>query len=386
MKKIHILLLLFSMIFFYSCSEKKNIKISGQITGGARKVLYLDYLKVNKTDPIDSVKISRDGSFSFSFHSPHPGIYLLRSESGKLINLLPHPGENLTITADYEEFSRNYTVAGSEESEYLRQLVSKIQDTRDKLTQLDNIYGSLPNVTEEQASEYITKRKNIIKDQRDYSIRFIIEHLNSLASIYALYQEIDKGQYVLSENRDIQYMKIVADSVSKAYPDVALVQSFVNDARKAEQRFYNLKSLSEKMGIAEVGIPEIALPDPEGDTIKLSSLRGKTVLLYFWSTISKEGSALNPALKDIYNKNKSAGFEIYAVAIERSKEAWKRVLRFDELNWINVSELTYPESEAAAFYNVKVIPSTFLINKEGDIVARDIHGPELQKWLDNMLK
>ena len=349
-------------------------------------MLYLDYLKVNKTEPMDSVKISRDGSFSFSFHSPHPGIYLLRSESGKLINLLPHPGENLTITADYEEFSRNYTVAGSEESEYLRQLVSKIQDTRDKLTQLDNVYGSLPNVTEGQASDYITKRKNIIKDQRDYSIRFIIEHLNSLASIYALYQEIDKGQYVLSENRDIQYMKIVADSVSKAYPDVALVQSFVNDARKAEQRFYNLKSLSEKMGIAEIGIPEIALPDPEGDTITLSSLRGKTVLLYFWSTVSKEGSALNTGLKDIYNKNKSAGFESYAVAIERSKEAWKRVLRFDELNWINVSELTYPESEAAAFYNVKVIPSTFLINKEGDIVARDIYGPELQKWLDNILK
>ena len=348
-------------------------------------MIYLDYLNVNTTEPIDSMRTKRDGKFSFSFHSPHPGIFILRSETGKLINLLPHPGESVSITANYEDFSRNYTVAGSQESEYLQQLVTKIQDTRDKLNELDNLYGSLSNVTEGQASEYISKRKNIIKDQRDYSIRFIIEHLNSLASIYAIYQELDKGQYVLSENRDIQYMKIVADSVSKAYPDVKFVQSFVNDARKAEQRFYNLKALSEKMKDAKVGFPDIALPNLKGDTVLLSSLRGKTVLLYFWSTLSKESNSLNPALKKIYSNNKDKGFEVYAVAIESNKDAWQRAIRFDELNWVNVCELSYPESESAATFNVKVIPSTFLLNKEGEIVARDIYGPELQKWLDNML-
>jgi peroxiredoxin len=369
----------------HSCGERNNITISGMAAGGEKKMIYLDYLKINTTVPIDSMRMKRDGSFSFSFHSPHPGIYLLRTESGKLINLLPHPGESLSITANYDEFGRDYTVAGSEESEYLRQLVSKIQDTRDKLGELDKLYGSLSNVTEEQASEYINRRKTIIGEQRDYSIRFIIEHLKSLSSIYALYQEIDKDQYVLSENRDIQYMKIVADSVSQAYPDVAFVQSFVADARKAEQRFYNLRTLSEKMKDAQIGMPDLALPDQNGDTIRLSSFRGKTVLLYFWSSLTKEGISLNPGLREIYQKNKNKGFEIYAVGIESSKESWTRAIRFDELNWVNVRELNYPESEAATKYNVKVIPSTFLLNKEGEVVARDIYGPELQKWLDNLL-
>ena len=377
-------IILLSLILF-SCKERDNIVIRGQIDNGARKMLYLDYLRVNKTETLDSLRIKRDGTFSFSFYSENPGIYILRNSKGKIINLLPYPGDELTLRTDYDNFDSGYTVAGSKESEYLRQLVTKIKDTRERLEKLNDAYGSLSNVTEDQASEYIAKRKAIIKDQRDFSIQFIIEHLNSLASIYAIYQEITEGQYVLGENKDIQYMKIVADSVSKAHPNVDLVQSFVNDARNAEQRFYNLKGLSEKLQEAEVGIPDITLPNTQGDSISLSSLRGKTVLVYFWSAMSEESRDLNPQLKEIYDKNKDKGFEIYAIALDNSEDLWKRAVRYDELDWINVSELTYPESKAALIFNVNVIPSTFLLNREGDVVARDIYGKELQKWLDNML-
>ncbi|MGC9343963.1 MAG: DUF4369 domain-containing protein, partial [Bacteroidales bacterium] len=280
MKNLSFVLFLLFLAFSYSCKDKDNIIIKGQLDGGSRKMLYLDFLQINKTETIDSLRINKDGAFNFSFHAKDPGIYILRNNAGKIINLLPSPGEELVVAANYETFNENYTVAGSPESENIRQLVSKLQDTREKLNKLDNAYSSLSNVTEDQASEYISRRKAIIKDQRDYSIQFIIEHLNSIASIYAIYQEISEGQYVLGENRDIQYMKIVADSVSKVYPEVEFVQSFVRDARNAEQKFYNLKGLSEKLKNAEVGIPEIAISNPMGDTVKLSSLRGKVVLVY----------------------------------------------------------------------------------------------------------
>ncbi len=385
MRKLLFPFIIFISLILSSCKEKDNIIINGTIDNGARKMLYLDYLKINKTETLDSTRIKRDRTFSFSLYSEHPGIYILRNSAGKIINLLPFPGEELTIMANYDDFSNNYTVAGSRESEYLRQLVTKIKDTREKLEKLDNAYGSLSNVTEEQASEYISKRKAIIKDQRDFSIQFIIEHLNSLASIYAIYQEITEGQYVLGENRDIQYMKIVADSVSKAYPDVALVKSFVKDARNAEQSFYNLKGLSEKIKNTGVGLPDISIPNTAGDTISLSSLKGKTVLVYFWSAISEESRELNEQLKKIYDDNKDKGFEIYAIALDNSRDLWNRAVRYDELDWINVSELSYPESRAAIIFNVNSIPSSFLLNDEGEVVARDIYGRELQKWLDNML-
>jgi len=180
-------------------------------------------------------------------------------------------------------------------------------------------------------------------------------------------------------------MKIVADSLSKSYPDVAFVESFVNDARNAEKKFYNLKGLSEKLKTAKIGVLDIALPDTQGDTIKLSSLKGKTVLVYFWSAMSQDSRSLNPQLKDIYDKNKSKGFEVYAIALDNRKDLWTQAIDYYELNWINVSELSYPESKAASLFNVKVIPANFLLNKEGEVVAKDIYGAELQKWLDNML-
>ena len=378
-------LLFFAILFMTSCSERPNIKVEGSIHGAEKEYLYLDFLNINKTETIDSVKIKSDGNFKLSFYSEYPGIYMLKNESGQIINLLPSPGENLTIEADHSKFSSDYSVTGSVESEYLRQLVEKIQDTREKLNKLNEGYESLNNITEVQASEYINQYKNITKEQRDFSIQFIIEHLSSISSIYALYQEIADGQFVLGENFDIQYMKIVADSVSKYYPNVPFVRSFVSDARNSEKQFYNLKGLEEKLKDANTNDLDLDLPDQNGNNIKLSSLKGKTVLLYFWSTKSKESLNMNASLIKIYEKNKNKGFEIYAIAIDEKKNDWMQAIKFDELNWINVSELTYPESAAAVQFNVKQVPSSFLYNKEGEIVARDLFGTELQKWLDNLL-
>jgi len=386
-------------LLFQSCAENEpyyskagfsgenRITIAGEINNADREMVYLEYLNINKTIGLDSLRTKKDGSFSFRFKSEYPGIYILRNSENKIINLLPHPGEELFIKTSLDNFDTDYTVSGSPESEHLRQLVMKLKDTRKKLNKLDDAYSTLPNVTESQASDYISRRKQIIQDQRDFSIRFVIEHLNSMSSIYALYQQISEGQYILGENREIQYMKIVADSLSNTYPGVPFVQSFVEDARNSEQKFYNLQGMSQKMKEAEVlsGLPDIALPNVSGDTVRFSSLKGKTVLLYFWSTQSETSLDMNPQLHRIYKNNKEKGFEVYAVALETKRDSWYRAISFEKLSWTNVVELGYPESGTAEKYNVQVIPSTFLINKDSEILARDIYGEELQKWLDNIL-
>jgi len=381
--------LLFSVLFLLlltSCKNKRNTVIEGTLSSGARKYLYLDYLDIDKTTKVDSLKIKKDDNFKFRIHLDEPGIYILRNENGKLINLLPSPGEHLTIQANYAEMNRDYSVSGSKESEYIRQLVEKIYNTRDRLSKLDEMYDSLSNVTQDQASDYINQRKAIIREQRNFTIQFIIEHLNNLASIYAVYQTINPGQYVLGESRDIQYMKIVADSLSDKYPDVKLVDSFVDDARTTEQKFYSAVELQKKLNNASYGLPDLRIPNLKGDTIALSSLKGKTVLLYFWASSSRASREENLSLKKIYHNNKDKGFEIYAVSLDNDKTQWRQAVRYDELPWINVSELTFPNSRATAIYNVKKLPATFLLNSKGEVVARDIYGRELQKWLDNMLK
>ncbi|MCF8378575.1 MAG: AhpC/TSA family protein [Bacteroidales bacterium] len=384
MRKIF-LFFLFTSLLFTSCTDRPNIKIEGSIHGGGKNFLYLDFLNINKTESVDSVRIKKDGSFKFSFYSEYPGIYILRNEAGQIINLLPYPDEKLVIEADYSKFNSSYSVSGSKDSEYLRQLVEKLSDTREKLTSLNSAYESLTNLTEEQASDYIARYKEIIKEQRDFSIHFIIEHLSSISSIYALYQEISEGQFVLGENYDIQYMKIVADSVSKYYPDIPFVKSFVNNARESENKYYSLKGLGEKLKEAKPEDLDLNIADQNGNLIKLSSLKGKVVLLYFWSSKSADCQALNPALHQIYEKYKKYGFEVYAVGLENSKEAWAKTIKYEGLDWINVSELSFPDSKAAQKFNVRTLPASYLYNKEGEIVARNIFGQELQKWLDNLL-
>jgi peroxiredoxin len=383
----HLILILILTLSISSC-KKNNTFIEGTVKMGDKKMLYLDYLNINKTETIDSMKIKRNGLFGFSINLEYPGIYLLRNDKGEIISLLPHPGEKLWVETNYDNFDKLYSVSGSKESEYIRQLVEKLNDTRDRLNKLDETLGSLSNTNEEQAREYINRRKEIIKEQRDFSIHFIIEHLNSVASIYALYQTISPGQYVLGENRDIQYMKIVADSVSTKYPEAPFVKSFVADARSSEQKFYTVKALNEKIksgNLASTQIPDLIIPDTKGDSISLTSLKGKIVLLYFWASQSEDSRKMNLSLKKIYDKNREKGFEVYAVALEKDKDQWKKTIRFEELDWINVNELTFPASRAAMLYNVTNLPTSFLINKQGDIVARDIYGSELQKWLDNLL-
>jgi hypothetical protein len=306
----HLILILILTLSISSC-KKNNTFIEGTVKMGDKKMLYLDYLNINKTETIDSMKIKRNGLFGFSINLEYPGIYLLRNDKGEIISLLPHPGEKLWVETNYDNFDKLYSVSGSKESEYIRQLVEKLNDTRDRLNKLDETLGSLSNTNEEQAREYINRRKEIIKEQRDFSIHFIIEHLNSVASIYALYQTISPGQYVLGENRDIQYMKIVADSVSTKYPEAPFVKSFVADARSSEQKFYTVKALNEKIksgNLASTQIPDLIIPDTKGDSISLTSLKGKIVLLYFWASQSEDSRKMNLSLKKIYDKNREKRF------------------------------------------------------------------------------
>ncbi len=384
MRKYAVPFILFIFLNF-SCNRQNVTIIEGELQNSSRDMVYLDYLDINKAEVLDSMKTSKNGSFRFKIRPAHPGIYMLRNDQGEMINMITRPGERITLKGDYSDIHKDYALNGSPDSENVRRLVEKEQDTKKKLSELDEQYGALSTVSENQASDYITRRKQIMKEQRDFSIQFIIENLNSLASIYALYQTIAPGQLILGENRDIQYMKIVADSLSVRYPDAPFVQSFVADARAAENKYYNLSLLSQKMATASSGLPDINLPDTNGDSINLSSFKGKTVLLYFWASFSQESRNLNPSLLELYKKNKKDGFEVYAVSLDKNKSEWLKAIRFDELDWVNVIDLDESASEAARIYNVKSLPASYLINKSGEVLARDIYGKELQKWLDNIL-
>ena len=132
--------------------------------------------------------------------------------------------------------------------------------------------------------------------------------------------------------------------------------------------------------------PEIELPTPEGDMFKLSDLRGKIVLLDFWASWCKPCRAENPNVVRVYNKYKNQGFDILSVSLDRTREPWLQAIEKDQMTWNHVSDLKYWQSEAAKTYRVSSIPATFLLDKDGKILAKNLRGPALEAKLKEVLE
>jgi thiol-disulfide isomerase/thioredoxin len=136
-----------------------------------------------------------------------------------------------------------------------------------------------------------------------------------------------------------------------------------------------------EVGAKEV---EIQLNDLKGESKCLSALKGKIVLLEFWSSSCGPCRFDNPKLKKTYIKYKNKGFEIFAVTLDKNKKQWQTAVEIDSINWITVSDLKGFNSETALTYGIYYIPTNYLINKDGIILAKDIRGKELNNKLEEI--
>jgi peroxiredoxin len=205
-----------------------------------------------------------------------------------------------------------------------------------------------------------------------------------MASIYALYQKIDANNFVLNDNRDIQLVKITSQSLDTIWPDSEHVKALKMDAANLEENLLSQR-LQQAIASAESSLPEIRLPDPNGDTIALTSFRGKVILLSFWASWDQASVSHNIPLRGIYDRYHSRGLEIYQVSFDNDREAWVKAIQYDELPWINVSELSYPESSVAAIYNLEELPVVFLIDRKGQIVGKNFNRIDLDRNIQRLL-
>lgn len=381
-------------IFFAGCSNKNQpgedeFFINMDLKNFKNEKVYLSELTPKEIKPLDSSVIDKEGKVLFKQSIHSPGLYIIKvgedKENRNVITILAEGGENIRVEGDVQDFYETYEVEGSEGSEKIVLLESQKNALYDRVDSLRAIFqqkkgepGFLQTKKKLDSIYYsiIDKRKAFLKD-------FIKDHANSMVSILALYDKFGRQQ-VFQVKEELALYKKVSDSLISKYPESKHAQSLKELVAGIERENAKKKMAEERLQIGKVA-PGIQLPNPQGDTIALSSLRGNVVLIDFWAGWCAPCREENPKLRRVYNKYKNKGFEIYAVSLDKTKDMWVKAIKQDRLNWIQVSDLKFWNSPVAKLYNIQSIPNNVLIDENGKIIAKQLKSEALDKKLKEVL-
>ena len=371
------------LLFVSACGKKTNFTITGQLDGGAGKMIYFNKLLISSNLFSDSVKLDKEGKFKFKGNTPSPAFYLLKLSKNSFVTLLVDSTENVVITGSYKNFTRDYKVVASTGSEILRDLDNRFFKAKSQIDSLRKLYNSHRNdpLYALKIEEWNTRYNGITTDHSNYVTSFIKRNPFSLASVYALYQKWDDNNFVVN---DLQTMKTAASALFSVYPKNEQVIALYNNTLQYVNEENN-KRLNAALKNSAVNSPNIILPDADGHERNLWSLHGKYVLLHFWSAKDRASRIVNPVLSELYHKFKSRGFEIFMVSVDNDRVAWMEAIANDNLNCINVGDMK-GSFQATSNYNVQEIPFNYLIDKEGNIIGRNLIGPGLNSTLSNIFK
>ncbi|GAB3555786.1 redoxin domain-containing protein [Spirosoma fluminis] len=334
------------------------------------------YLEANTqpTRKLDSVKVAAGNTFTMTSNVANGGeVLVLNVGGGQKLALLVEGGETLTVNADGYRMDAKTgqmgkaTVTGSKNMEYYDKLMALRTDME---TRVANWNKQVAAATEKKDTKRVTQIEQeyqVAEQEVINKVKAMLPDMGtSLVSLFAL--------NFIDINNDFATYDALAQRFEKENPTSPHAKSLIG-------RVARIKGV-----MVGAQAPEIALTDTTGTPVPLSSLRGKYVLLDFWASWCGPCRMENPNVVRMYNKFKDKGFTIYSVSLDKGKAEWLRAIRTDNLPWTHVSDLKYWQSEAAQQYGVQAIPATFLLDKEGKIIAKNLRGQALEQKLEEVLK
>ncbi len=364
--------------------KNSNIEIKGKLENPEKgEYIYLEELKSDKLIPVDSAMISSDGTFSISRNIESPSFYLLLTTKTSFLTMLLEPGQSIELKAYYDSLNFPSYISGSGGTDLMLEYNRKLRQTITKLSELSEIYRQNLGIQDLQAvmDDLGSMAQSYLNEINTYTKKYINENLNSLVSLVALYQQVAPREYILSREKDFRYFARVDSSLYSLYPDYEPVIKLHEEVQEMAAAF-GAQDQAHAYFAEGTEAPEIILPDPQGDTIRLSSTRGKIVLLDFWASWCNPCRQENPNLVNAYDLYHNDGFEIYQVSLDKTKDAWMKGIQEDHLEkWIHVSDIRYWNSVVVAAYKIEFIPASLLLDRDGRIIASNLRGEMLQTKL-----
>lgn len=367
-----------------SCTEPKKAQIIGTFSGVDKDTVYLELISTKERKIIDSVVTSKTGNFKFKVNlaTNIPTFCNIKTKNST-IPIIISAGEKIIVNS-IGDLSHNYTVEGSDDTQLLKNFNTLYNNGISSMDSLSNLFYKSTNSENEQQNLLKEYSQLYFKIKRDH-IAFIVSNAGSMSALYALYQRLPNDETLFSNNDDLLYYRMVADSLSAKYPLSPHVIALQKEVESRNQAAELANTINQNID-SPINFPDIELPDNKGKTTKLSSLNGKVILIDFWSMVDNRSKILNAELKEIYNEFSTEGFEIYQVSLDNLKIDWMNSVKTQRLPWVSVIDERGTAGLAAMLYNVVGVPSNTLIDKNGNIVARNIFGDALKKKVAELTK
>lgn len=369
-----------------SCTGKK-FQVSGVISDAPDSLLLFENMSLNGPVVVDSVRLGADGSFSFEGEAPTaPEFYRLRI-ARQIINVAVDSTEHVTVKASYPTMTGSYEVEGSTECSKIRELALMQLNLQAQI----NAVVQNPNVSYEKEADSVRTILEVYK----YKVKndYIFKEPWRAYAYFALFQTITLGQQVglifdpQSKKEDVQAYAAVATSWDTYHPGSERGTNLHNIAIEGMKNVRILQAEQNQTidasKINSSGVIEVALPDRNGKTCKLTSLKGKVVLLDFHLFASKGSTERIMHMRDLYNKYHALGFEIYQVSLDPDEHFWKESVA--ALPWVCVRDANSTGSVYLTQYNVQSLPTFFTIDRNNVLQKRDAQIKDLDAEIKGLL-
>lgn len=360
----------FVLLITAAFSPQPKYKLTGKIKGIDQGLIYLSHNTGDKE--IKDSAVITDGNFTFSGTVPEVKIYTLKIKGGKQQKNFFLENKKISITGDKDSLFNAKVVGSPETDTYFgfyngpwRAITAKAGQIYRRLDSA-NQKGKI-TLTPAQRKPFDDDFKALDVLNQNAIKTYIEAHASSVAVA------------AIVEERFINYPNPEQAAIMYAIFSPAVKSSFYGRAIKESLALTN-KTAPGKLA------PDFVMNDVDGKPIKLSALRGKYVLVDFWASWCGPCRKENPNVVAAYKKYHDKGFEILGVSLDGKKEAWLKAIKDDELTWKHVSDLKGWSNSAAALYGVKSVPASFLLDKDGKVVAKDLRGEELNNTLANLFK
>lgn len=371
--KIIVLIVGLILIFNTNCSVKPDstFSISGQIKNTPNNFMILTQeedinRKISKA--ITKIPLDENGKFDINFDL-EPHIYSLNLDENKKLTLAIDKGQKIIVEGDAKDLP-NVKISGSDDTEKLQayenfrkesleRLVFPVREEIKKI-QENNSPGNDLKVEELGKAEIDNYDKH-----KDELIEFVKEKMGTTIAVYATSLRWD-GE------KNIPVLESVASDFEKKHPDLEIT-------KKINEKVKILKNTS-------IGgtVPNINLPDKTGQETALLPLKGKYTLIDFWASWCSPCRRESKTLAALYEKFQDKGFEIYGVSLDDEKDLWLNAIEKDKRNWTNVSSLQGFETPITFDYAVTALPAKFIVDENGNIIAKNLHGKELQEKVESL--